>query len=80
MNYDIPVPMARGVKDRPLVPGRLFRDLDGSLVHLLSVDRDLCSWFSVTDFEKNRQVTHRENFRRRFRCLDDAEFDTKAAA
>ena len=71
--------MAGGVKDR-LIPGRLFRDLDGSIVHLVAVERDLCSWVAVTDAEKNRQVTHRENFRRRFRSFDEGEFESKAAA
>jgi hypothetical protein len=72
--------MVGRVKDRTLTPGRLFRDLDGSLVHLVSVDRDLCSWVAVSDADKNRQVTHRENFRRRFRSFDDNVFETKAAA
>ena len=51
--------MAGGLKDRFLTPGRLYRDLDGSLVHLESVERDLCSWVALRDTEKNRQVTHR---------------------
>ena len=72
--------MAGGVKDRFLKPGRLYRDFDGSLVHLVAVERELCSWIAVTDAEKNRQVTHRENFRRRFRSFDKDSMDEKAAA
>jgi hypothetical protein len=72
--------MAGPVKDRLLIPGRLFRDLDGSLVHLVSVERDLCSWVAVSDAEKNRQVTHRDNFRRRFRTFEEGEAEIKAAA
>ena len=72
--------MAGGVKERVLIPGRLFRDLDGSLVHLVSVERDLCSWVALTDEERNRQVTHRENFCRRFRSFDEIELETKLAA
>ena len=72
--------MSAGVKDRSLVPGRLYRDLDGSLVHLVSVKRDLCSWVALSDAERNRQVTHSENFRRRFRLFDAVEFDAKKAA
>jgi len=72
--------MAGGPKDRLLAPGRLYRDLDGSIVHLVQVDRDLCSWVALSDAEKNRQVTHCENFRRRFRSFDDIVIDTKAAA
>ena len=72
--------MVAVVKDRMLIPGRLFRDLDGSLVHLVSVDRDLCSWVAISDSEKIRQVTHRDNFRRRFRTLEEDQFTSKAAA
>ncbi len=72
--------MASGPKNTLLTPGRLYRDLDGSLVHLVSVERELCSWVAVSDAEKNRQVTHRENFRRRFRSFDEEELDIKNAA
>jgi hypothetical protein len=72
--------MAGGVNDRMLVPGKLFRDLDGSLVHLVSVERELCRWVPLSDAETNCQVTHRENFRRRFRSYDDTVCDAKAAA
>ena len=72
--------MAEEQKDRFLVPGSVYRDLDGSLVHLVAVDRDLCSWVAVTDNEKNRQVTHRENFRRRFRSFEEDRIDWNKAA
>lgn len=65
--------MAGNVKDRFLVPGRVYRDLDGTLVHLISVQRDLCSWVPLTDEEKNRQVTHSDNFRRRFRAFEETD-------
>ena len=74
------IDMTGGLKDRLLVPGRLFRDLDGSLVHLVSVERDLCSWVSISIAEADRQITHRDNFRRRFRSFDTPDFEPKAAA
>jgi hypothetical protein len=67
--------MAVGVKARFLVAGRMYRDLDGSLVELISVERGLCSWVATTDAEKNRQITHQENFRRRFESFDDKTSD-----
>ena len=72
--------MAREVRDRFLIPGGVYRDLDGSLVHLVAVERDLCSWVAATDAEKNRQVTHRENFRRRFRSFEEDVVDWKNIA
>ena len=76
----IGINMIGGVKDRKLVPGRLFRDLDGSLIHLISVERDLCRWVAISDAANKCQVTHRENFRRRFRSYDDTQFEAKRAA
>lgn len=72
--------MAGSVKDRFIVPGRVYRDLDGTLVHLVAVERDLCSWVAATDGQKTRQVTHSENFRRRFRAFDEQEIDPSTAA
>ncbi len=72
--------MAGSVKDRFIVPGRAYRDLDGTLVHLVAVERDLCSWVAATDAAKIRQVTHCENFRRRFRAFDEQEIDPAKAA
>jgi hypothetical protein len=68
----IELAMAGSVKDRFLIPGRVYRDVDGSLVHLVAVERDLCTWVAITDAEKNRQVTHRDNFRQRFRSFENA--------
>ena len=72
--------MAGHVRDRFLVPGRVYRDLDGTLVHLVAVERGLCSWVAATDGQKAYQVTHSENFRRRFRAFDDQEIDPAKAA
>jgi hypothetical protein len=72
--------MTGSVKDRLLVPGRVYRDVDGTLVHLVAVDRDLCSWIAMTDAHKTQQVTHSENFRRRFRAFEEHEMDNAAAA
>ena len=49
-----------------LVPGQIFRDVDGELVQLISVDRELCCWIPLTEAWAARQVTHRENFAQRF--------------
>ena len=57
-----------------------FYDLDGTLVHLVEVKRDLCSWVAATDAAKKRQITHHENFRRRFRAFDEQEIDNAKAA
>lgn len=51
---------------KPLQPGSIYRDVDGQLVELVGVRDDLCSWAPVTAAEKICQVTHRENFLRRF--------------
>lgn len=55
-----------------VVAGNVYRDLDGSLVHLLNVERDLCQWTAIAEGPTMVQVTHIENFRRRFRGLDPA--------
>ena len=54
-----------------LLPGQIYRDLDGELVQLVSVDRELCCWISLTQAWPARQATHRENFVQRFRPLAD---------
>lgn len=54
-----------------LLPGQIYRDLDGELVQLVSVDGDLCCWIPLTLPWSARQVTHRENFVQRFRPLAD---------
>lgn len=65
--------MSNGVEQRddaPIAPGQVYRDLDGSLVHLLGVRSDLCTWVPIGGSPATVQVTHSENFRRRFRKLD----------
>ncbi|MGI9101852.1 MAG: hypothetical protein ACR2IF_05340 [Terriglobales bacterium] len=59
--------------------GRLFRDLDGQLVSLVKVSGKLCYWVPVSQAEATRQVTHRDNFVRRFRPLSEPG-DLKKAA
>ena len=54
-----------------LVPGQIYRDLDGELVQLVAVERDLCCWIPLTQPRAARQVTHRDNFLQRFRPLAD---------
>lgn len=63
-----------------VAPGKVYRDLDGSLVHLLDVRRSLCSWVPVSGTAATIQVTHVENFRRRFRKLDSPRNDLKRSA
>lgn len=53
-----------------VVAGNVYRDLDGSLVHLLDVEHDLCHWVLIAQGPTGVQVTHIDNFRRRFRALD----------
>ena len=53
-----------------MVAGEVYRDLDGSLVRLLEVKRDLCSWVPINGAPAGVQVTHADNFRRRFRSFD----------
>jgi hypothetical protein len=50
-------------------PGGLYRDLDGQLVQLVSVTRNLCTWTPVVSEKATRQVTHRDYFLRRFKPL-----------
>ncbi len=49
--------------------GGVYRDLDGQLVQLVSVRKNLCTWFPVSEGQAARQVTHRDNFVRRFTPL-----------
>jgi hypothetical protein len=50
--------------------GGFYRDLDGRLVRLVRIERELCTWITVSEPEST-QTSHRENFLRRFRSLDD---------
>ncbi|MGH9523340.1 MAG: hypothetical protein ACRD3E_12505 [Terriglobales bacterium] len=53
-----------------IAPGKVYQDLDGSLVQLLDINRNLCSWVPINGAPASVQVTHAENFRRRFRSFD----------
>lgn len=48
--------------------GKLFRDLDGSVVHLKSIHSDICIWTadSATSEGAFGGATHMDNFRKRF--------------
>ncbi len=61
--------MAKVVPIRSPQPGKVYRDLDGELVCLVEVRKNLCTWVPLTQAEKSRQVTHRDNFLRRFKPL-----------
>ncbi len=50
-----------------IVPGRLYRDLDGTLVRLVSVEDDICTWAPLQTGQAQCQFTHIDNFRKRFR-------------
>jgi hypothetical protein len=49
--------------------GLVYRDLDGQFVRLVKVTKNLCAWVPVAQGEATRQVTHRDNFVRRFTPL-----------
>lgn len=52
-----------------LIPGEIYRDLDGTLVQLINVDNDLCCWIPLTQPWAAREITHRDNFAVRFHPL-----------
>jgi len=49
--------------------GLVYRDLDGQFVRLVKLTKNLCTWVPVAQGEAARQVTHRDNFVRRFTPL-----------
>ncbi len=49
--------------------GLVYRDLDGQLVRLVKLTKNLCTWVPITQREAARQVTHRDYFLRRFTPL-----------
>lgn len=53
-----------------VVAGSVYRDLDGSLVQLLNIERDLCHWVAMMQGPSVVQITHIDNFRRRFRAFE----------
>ena len=72
--------MTSGVKSAYLAPGTLYRDLDGSLVKLIAAFNDLCEWVPLTQRDEPPQVTHRDNFVRRFRTFNDGQLEIPTAA
>jgi hypothetical protein len=61
------------LRESDLIPGALYRDVDGTIVHLLSVRHGLCTWATLSGRIVPVQVTHAENFRARFRRWRDPE-------
>jgi hypothetical protein len=49
--------------------GGIYRDLDGQLVRLVNVQRNLCIWIPVIPGKAERQVTDRDYFLLRFKPL-----------
>jgi hypothetical protein len=49
--------------------GLVYRDLDGQLVRLVKLTKNLCTWVPVSQGEAARQITHRDYFVRRFTPL-----------
>ncbi|MBZ5566729.1 MAG: hypothetical protein LAN64_02640 [Acidobacteriia bacterium] len=64
--------MQKSAPERGPEPDRIYRDLDGTLVLVVEVSRNLCTWVPVTVGEESRHVTHRDNFLRRFTPLKKA--------
>jgi hypothetical protein len=65
MRRDLPQPRPeRGV---------VYHDLDGQLVQLVNVKKNLCTWVPIPQGEASRQVTHRDNFVRRFTPLKNSK-------
>ena len=61
--------MQKPPPERGLEPGTIYRDLDGALVRVIEVSKTLCAWVPISVREKSREVTHRDNFLRRFTPL-----------
>ena len=55
--------------------GKLFRDLDGSLVHLKGIRNEICIWTSDIPTSDGAMggATHADNFRRRFMPVPEAQ-------
>ncbi len=55
--------------------GKLFRDLDGSLVHLKGIRNEICIWTADIPTSDGAMggATHMENFRRRFMPVPEAQ-------
>jgi hypothetical protein len=70
--------MRKALPQREPERGGVYRDLDGQLVQLVNVTRKLCTWVPVSDNETPQQVTHRDNFLRRFTPLKRSNLKTAA--
>lgn len=55
-----------------------YRDLDGQIVRLIKVDKNLCTWVAVSGGDAVTQVTHHDNFVRRFTPVQNARHKTAA--
>jgi hypothetical protein len=64
--------MRKSQPERGVEQASIYRDLDGQLVWLVEVKRNLCTWVAISEADKTRQVTHRDNFFRRFTPLKKA--------
>ena len=53
--------------------GLVYRDLDGQFVRLVKLTKSLCTWVPVAQGEAAGQVTHRDNFVRRFTPLKNSK-------
>jgi hypothetical protein len=49
--------------------GLVYRDRDGQFVRLVKLTKNLCTWVPIAQGAAARQVTHRDNFVRRFTPL-----------
>ena len=49
--------------------GEVYRDIDGQLVRLVKLTKNLCTWVPIAQGKAARQATHRDNFVRRFTPL-----------
>ncbi len=56
----------RGFSPEPDPEPGVYRDLDGTLVQLLAVDNKVCCWTALGSPSDATQMTHRDNFLRRF--------------
>jgi hypothetical protein len=70
--------MRKRTRERGVEQGSIYRDLDGQLVCLVKVKRNLCTWVPISEADKTRQVTHCDNFVQRFTTLKKKSDDRAA--
>ncbi len=64
----------RGLPPQPeLVIDDVYRDVDGSLVQLLTVADNICCWSLLGSASDEKQMSHRDNFVRRFVAVQPAK-------